>query len=124
MDATTVNQLLYDGEGRICAVASTPVPGMTSYTGYIYDADGTRAAKGSITSMSCDLTVNGFQSASDYVLGPGGEQVTEVSMDSNGAMAWQHSNVWAGSKLLATYDDDGLHFYFDDPLGTRRAQTD
>jgi RHS repeat-associated protein len=35
-----------------------------------------------------------------------------------------HTNVWAGGKLLATYDNDGLHFYFDDPLGTRRAQTD
>jgi RHS repeat-associated protein len=46
-------------------------------------------------------------------------------MDPNqGVMAWQHTNVWTNDKLLATYDNDGLHFYFNDPLGTRRAQTD
>jgi len=39
-------------------------------------------------------------------------------------LAWQHTNLWAGGKLLGTYDKIGLHFYFDDPLGTRRAQTD
>ena len=39
-------------------------------------------------------------------------------------MAHQHTNVWAGGKLLATYDDNGLHFYLDDPLGTRRVTTD
>jgi RHS repeat-associated protein len=121
MDTTTGNQYLYDAEGRICAVENLTVGTMT---GYIYDADGTRVAKGSITSWSCDPTVNGFQTASDYVLGPSGEQVTEMAMDPNGNMAWQHTNVWAGGRLLATYDADGLHFYFDDPLGTRRVQTD
>ena len=30
MDATTGNQCLYDGEGRICAVKSEPVPGCPS----------------------------------------------------------------------------------------------
>jgi RHS repeat-associated protein len=111
-------------------------------TGYLYDADGTRLAKGSLQNMtSCDPTLNGFQTTSDFVLGPGGEQVTEMGMDPNlGVMAWQHTNVWAGGKLLATYDgatttevvngvatvvaNYGLHFYFDDPLGTRRVQTD
>jgi len=38
-------------------------------------------------------------------------------------LVWQHANIWAGGKLLGTYDNDGLHFYLDDPLGTRRAQT-
>ena len=32
--------------------------------------------------------------------------------------------MWDGGKLLATYDLNGVHFYLDDPLGTRRAQTD
>lgn len=41
-----VNSYLYDAEGRICAVNSTPVPGLTTMTGYVYDADGTRVAKG------------------------------------------------------------------------------
>jgi RHS repeat-associated protein len=62
---------------------------------------------------------------SDYILGQGGEQFTEMKMNAAGtAMQWLHTNVWAGSKLLATYDKDGLHFYLDDWLGTRRAQTD
>jgi RHS repeat-associated protein len=118
------NQYLYDGEGRICAVASTPVAGISTYTGYIYDADGTRVAKGRITAWSCDPAVNGFQTTSDYILGPSGEQVTEMAMDANNSMAWQHTNVYAAGKLLATYDNNGLHFYLNDPLGTRRAQTD
>jgi len=124
-----VNQYLYDAEGRICAVAATPVAGITTYTGYLYDADGTRIAKGTITSWSCDPTKNGFTTTNDYVLGLGGEQLTEMGVNTNtggtsNTLAWQHANVWAGGKLLGTYDKDGLHFYFDDPLGTRRAQTD
>jgi RHS repeat-associated protein len=119
-----VNTYLYDGEGRICAVMSAPAPGMRFMTGYLYDADGTRVAKGTITSMSCDPAVNGFQTTSDYVLGLSDEQVTEMGVNANGTLAHQHTNVWAGGKLLGTYDDDGLHFYLDDPLGTRRVQTD
>jgi RHS repeat-associated protein len=138
-----VNAYLYDGEGRICAVSHyVALIGTTTMTGYLYDADGTRVAKGSIQNMtSCDPTLNGFQTTSDFVLGPGGEQVTEMGVDPNlGVMAWQHTNVWAGGKLLATYDGAtttevvngvatvvsnlGLHFHFDDPLGTRRVQTD
>jgi RHS repeat-associated protein len=117
-------QYLYDAEGRICASANTPSPGLTTMTGYIYDADGLRVAKGAISTWSCDPTVSGFTTISDYVLGPGGEQVTEMGAGPSGALAWQHTNVWAAGKLLATYDNDGLHFYLDDPLGTRRAQTD
>jgi RHS repeat-associated protein len=37
---------------------------------------------------------------------------------------WQHTNVTAGGSLIATYDTTGLHFYLNDALGTRRAQTD
>ena len=78
--------------------------------------------------MSCDPGVNGFATTNDYVLGLGGEQVAEWAMNGNG-MAWQHTNVWAAGKLIATYDGGGagtygLHFYLNDPLGTRRAQTD
>jgi len=41
------------------------------------------------------------------------------------SVAWSHTNVYAAGKRLATYDltNKGLHFYLDDPLGTRRAQT-
>ena len=126
------NKYLYDAEGRICAVASTMVSGLTSMTCYIYDADGTRVSKGSIQNMSsCDPALNGFQTTNDYILGSSGEQVTEIGMNTTNtgsstanAMTWQHTNVYAVGTLIATYDNDGLHFYLNDPLGTRRAQTD
>jgi RHS repeat-associated protein len=122
--ADNLNRYLYDGEGRICAVANTPVPGMTTMTGYIYDAEGTRVAKGSITAWSCNPSVNGFQTIYDYVVGLTGEQVAEMGVDANGSIVPQHNNVWWAGKLLATYDKDSLHFYLNDWLGTRRAQTD
>jgi RHS repeat-associated protein len=118
-----VNQYLYDGEGRICAVASGGT-GEPVLTGYIYNAEGERVSKGSITAWSCDPGVNGFKPLSDYVLGLSGEQVTEMGMNPSGSMAWQHTNVYAFGQVMATYDNDGLHFYLNDPLGTRRAQTD
>jgi RHS repeat-associated protein len=122
--ADAMNTYLYDGEGRICAVKSEPMSGLTTMTGYIYDADGTRVAKGSISTLSCDLSTNGFQTQSDYILGPSGEQMTEMTMDTDGSMYVAHNNVWAGGKLLATYDGDGaLHFYLTDPLGSRRVMT-
>ncbi len=143
------NQYLYDAEGRICAVYSNPLGSIASMTGYLYDADGTRIAKGTITAWSCDPTTNGFATTSDFILGLGGEQLTEISVNSSFApggvqtlarpapdgthrgvptltttLTWAHTNIWAGGKLLGTYDSTGLHFYLDDPLGTRRAQTD
>jgi hypothetical protein len=75
-----LNSYLYDGEGRICAVSLT-VNGTTFMTGYIYDADGPRVAKVTVQNMnSCDPVTNGFQSTTEYVLGPSGEQVTEVGV--------------------------------------------
>jgi len=132
---------LYDAEGRICAVAATPVAGFTTMTGYLYDADGTRVAKGTITAWSCDPALSGFKTTNDYVLGPSGEQASEMGVgdaatgsSSATALVWQHTNVWADGQLIATYDGSqgaqpgsstyGLHFYLNDPLGTRRAQTD
>jgi RHS repeat-associated protein len=48
--------------------------------------------------------------------------LTEVDGNNN----WKHTNVYAGGKLIGTYDGNvsapSLHFYVDDPLGTRRAQ--
>ena len=122
MSQTSQNTLQASGYD---AVASTPMPNMTTMTGYLYDADGTRVAKGAISAWSCDPSANGFTTTVDYVLGLSGEQVTEMSV-SGGASTWSHTNVWAGGKLLATYDmtGKGLHFYLDDPLGTRRVQTD
>jgi RHS repeat-associated protein len=119
-----VNQYLYDGEGRVCAVASAPVSGGTILTGYIYNAGGERVSKGTIATWSCDPALSGFTATNDYVLGPGGEQVTEMAMNATNTMTWQHTNVYAAGNLFATYDDNGLHFYFNDVVGTRRIQTD
>jgi RHS repeat-associated protein len=118
--ADSVNQYLYDAEGRICAVKNIAVGTMT---GYIYDAGGTRVAKGSITAWSCNPAANGFTAASDYILGPSGEQAAEMSVSSGGVATWQHTNVFAGGALIATYDATGPHYYLNDPLGTRRVQT-
>ena len=81
-----------------------------------YDADGTRVAKGSITTMSCDPTTNGFQFTENYVLGPGGEELTMLDGNNTG----QRTNVSAAGKLVGTYDLAGLHFHIEDPLGTRQ----
>ena len=112
------NSYLYDAEGRICALR-----GPLGMTGYQYDAAGNRVGRGTITSMSCDVTQNGYQPASDYVLDLGGGQMTEVSVG-NGQSTWQHTNVTANGTLIATYDTTGLHFYVNDALGSRRVQTD
>jgi hypothetical protein len=78
-----VNQYLYDGDGRICAVSSGST-GEPVLTGYIYNAEGQRVAKGSITAWSCDPTVNGFKPMNDYIVGRSGEQVTEMDMNTSG----------------------------------------
>ena len=122
-DAGAGNTYLYDAEGRICAVSGKTAFGVTVMTGYVYDAEGQRVTKGPISVWSCDPTVSGLQTASesDYVIGPGGEQLTEMG---NGATTWVHTNVFANGELFATYDHDGLHFYANDWLGNRRVQTD
>jgi RHS repeat-associated protein len=130
MDTVAGNQYLYDGEGRVCAVANTAVSGLPMMTQYIYDAEGHRVAKGSITSFSCDSTSNGFTATTVYVLGPGGEQLSELTSQSG---TWQaaHTNVYAAGQQIATYDADlsgqttgKLYFHLSDWLGTRRQQTD
>jgi hypothetical protein len=118
------NQYFYDAEGRICEEYT--VMGGTM-TGYLYDAEGNRIAKGTVQHWgSCDPAANGFETSTetDDVRGQGGEQMSELSMDANGNMAWQHTNVWIAGTLIGTYDNNGLHFYLNDWLGTRRVQTD
>ena len=117
-DQTSGNSYTYDAEGRVCAVRNEPTPGTWSMTGYIYDAVGNRVAKGTITSMSCDSTANGFTFTENYVLGPSGEELSMFDGGNN----WQRTNVYADSKLVGTYDTGGLHFHLEDPLGTRRMQ--
>ena len=121
------NNYVYDDEGRLCAVR-TSLTG--AWTGYLYDAAGNRVAKGSLSSYlipsnACNPDLNGFVQTAGYVTGPSGEQLTEV----DGNFNWVHTNVYAGGKLIATYDAPTpgtqlLHFHVDDPLGTRRVQFD
>ena len=129
------HQYLYDAEGRICAVKSSAVDGIVMMTGYIYDAEGNRVAKGTITQWSCDPSSNGFMTTAnetDYVLNQAGQPVTEMTQD-GATMQWQHTNVWADGQLIATYQaattssgqpTSNLHFLLNDWLGTRRAMTD
>jgi len=108
------------------------VPGPESLIGYQYDGQGNRIGKRTIpitTSpatlpSTCDITQNGYMATNDYVLDQGGGQMTELAVDASGTATPQHSNVTANGVLIATYDAAGLHFYLNDPLGTRRAQTD
>ena len=72
---------------------------------YLYDGDGTRVAN-------------------DYILSSRASDDRD-DLNANNTETWAHTNVWAGGKLMATYDNtgNGLRFYLVDPLGTQRAQT-
>ncbi len=117
-----LNQMEYDAEGRLCAVYSTN--GIGSVTQYLYDAEGRRVAKGHSASntslVACSLGGSDFVATERYVIGQSGEQVSQL----DGAGNWQHTNVYASGKMIATYDSQspGLHFHIDDPLGSRRVQ--
>lgn len=121
------NQYLYDAEGRVCASFSRMGGAMT---GYLYDADGNRVAKGPISTFSCDTSSNGFgTTGSDtlYILGPSGEQLTEMTW-SGGVAQFAATNVSAAGQLIASYSPNGsqvaLNFQLRDWLGTLRAETD
>jgi RHS repeat-associated protein len=122
------NLYLYDADGHVCAVQDTD-PYNPSLTGYLYNASGQRVAKGKINSLSCDPSSNGFGTMTNpytqYILGPNGEQMTEIAY-SGGTSTPVHTNVVAGG-VIATYvpnDTASPHFRLTDWLGTTRAQTD
>ncbi len=128
-----INAYAYDAEGRLCAISNSYAG---TATGYLYDADGNRVAKGTITSLGCDIASggNGFQMTNEFLLGPTGNQVTEINNTNDpGVWQWAHSNVWAGSDLDVTIDwmqntqnsqwNAAVHFQLSDPLGSRRVQT-
>ena len=103
----------------------------TTVTQYIYDTEGNRVAKGNPTTKSCAIG-NGFAGSALYLLDLGGQQVTELDWTTaTTPPSFQpvHSNVFAGGKLLATWDaatstnPAGTHFHFTDMIGTRRIQT-
>jgi RHS repeat-associated protein len=123
------NQYLYDADGQICAIKNLLTGQMV---GYLYDAEGTRIAKGNITNWSagCDTTQNGFTVTVSYILTQGNEQLTELTW-SGGTAQWASTNVFADGQVAASYSADPsgdtvgiLNFYLTDWLGTRRAMTD
>ncbi len=131
----STNQYLYDGEGRLCAAATA-----SGMFGYLYDAEGTRIAKGTITTFSCDTSINqstgqpnnGFSMTTSYILGLGNEQLTELNW-SGGVATPAHTNVFAAGQLVATYSFNNdpnasspgtVYFHITDWLGTRRALAD
>jgi RHS repeat-associated protein len=89
-------------------------------------------AKGSLTSFSCNFASNGFKATSSYVLGPGGEQVTEYSVTGapgSYVSSWVHTNAFSGGHITATYawsnsahTATDTYFYLADWLGTKRAE--
>jgi len=111
-DGTT--HYAYDAEGRICAASSAT----GGYVGYIYDGDGNRVAKGTVSSLNCNLSANGFSLTNSYVIDAGNQELTELGATGN----WLHSNVFAGGQLLATYNGTDTYFAFNDWLGTKRAE--
>ncbi len=124
------NKYVYDLDGRICAV--TPVVGGT-FTQYVYDAEGRRVAKGTLTTFpiagsacSAPTAANGFSltgtGAAIYLRGAHGDQDTEL----DGTGVWRHTNVFAGGGLTATYDTGTkatLSFNYSDWLGSKRVQS-
>ena len=111
------NAYLYDIEGRLCAVQSGGNGGAA--TGYLYNADGQRVAKGALSSFACPSSAASFSAVqSQYLLGQSGEQVTELDGSGN----WVHTNVWAGGRLIATYEGSDLYYAMTDWLGTKRAE--
>ena len=127
-----VNEYWYDAEGQLCAVQRT-IGG--TITQYIYDAEGARIGKGTLstapaTGATCAPPMSsGFTLATRWLVGLGGDQVTELSEQGPPTPQtenWAHSNVFSASRLTATYDYNGghggIHFELADPLGTKRVQ--
>jgi RHS repeat-associated protein len=112
-----VNQYVYDGEGRVCAVYNVD----QGSTQYIYDAEGRRVAKGTIPNPVQPNPLNcsgsGYSQTGSYVLGQSGEHITELDGSGN----FLRSHVYANGQLLATYSNAGTEFAFSDWLGTKRV---
>jgi hypothetical protein len=85
-------------------VKSEPIPGTYAMTEYIYDSQGNRVGKGSITTLDCAKATNGFVASAGYVTGLHGEQMTETN-GTTGTTQWVHTNVFANGSLIATYPE-------------------
>jgi len=118
------NRYWYDAEGQLCAVQNLRWQG-GAIIQYVYDAEGARIGQDTLASAPSSYTATcappfsaGFTLTKRYLVDLGGDQVTEL----DGSGVWKHSNIWAGGKLVATYDTKGIHYELTDPLGTKRVQ--
>jgi len=122
------NKYIYDFDGRICAVWNTTASTMTQY---VYDAEGRRVAKGTISSWpsqgatcAAPTTANGFNLTNVYLRGLQGNQDTEL----NGQGGWVHTNIYGDGGLTATFwnsasgSTPALSYNFSNWLGTKRMQ--
>lgn len=107
------NQYLYDSDGHVCAVQPD---GNAPITGYIYDAEGRRVAKGRLNSMTCDPSQ--IVVSERYFIGPDDSTMTETDGQGNPI----RTEVFAGSYYVGTIKPDGIHYAITDWLGTKRMQ--
>ncbi len=132
----TLNNYIYDTQGRLCAVQNRI---SSAATQYVYDAGGNRVAKGTLSGVNwpalgnvcpAPTTANGFNLTATYLYGSGGQIDTELDQPTSSAPAgsW-HQNVYGGNGLLATYTGQNgtppvLYFNINDWLGTKRVELD
>ena len=90
-------------------------------TEYVYDAEGQRVMKGTISTFTCNPASDGFSVTTLYTRGLNGEDLTELT-ESSGSYQWDHTNVFADGQLLATYKGTETYFVVNDWLGTKRAE--
>jgi hypothetical protein len=50
---------------RSSAAQEQPINCLVFYTGYLYNAEGQRVAKGTLTSFSCNMASNGFTATNE-----------------------------------------------------------
>jgi len=124
------NRYVYDLDGHICAAENLLT---TAATQYVYDAEGRRVAKGSLSiwpaagsACAAPTAANGFTLTATYLRGAAGTQDAELDWSAGTETSW-HQNVYADGGLLATYTAQGtaapaLYFSFNDWLGTKRLE--
>ena len=96
---------VYDAENRLVGTAGAV---------YVYNYAGERIAK-----QSGSPGTQSYADTTEYLLGPGSEQLAEF--DSSGTL--RHANEWASGRLWSTLNNGQLSYHTTDWLGTRRMQT-
>lgn len=128
-----INNYVYDVEGRLCAVENLST---TAATQYVYDAAGSRVAKGTLSGSNwpaagspcaAPIATNGFTLTATYERGA--NEAQDIEIDYPLATASAHQNIYASGGLMATYTwptgltpTPALTYSFNDWLGTKRLE--